>query len=103
MTRLVFDNIFETVTDSKEEAADLQFRADLILTLRGIFHQKGWNNSEIASALAVPQSRVSELLRGKVHLFSADRLIGFLAKLDIRLKPAFSEEHKVICDVYERV
>jgi len=101
MTQLSYDNIFDAITGDKSEAADLRFRADLMLTLRKIFEAKGWNQAAIADALGVPQPRVSELLRGKIHLFSSDKLIGFLAKLDVQLKPSFSADHKVVCEVIE--
>jgi predicted XRE-type DNA-binding protein len=38
--------------------------------------------------MAVPQPRVSELMTGKVNKFSSDKLIGFLAKVGIRFRPA---------------
>ncbi|MCY0093123.1 helix-turn-helix domain-containing protein [Hoeflea ulvae] len=99
MTQLRYNNIFDAITDDKSEAADLSFRADLIVTLRNIFEANQWNQAAIAGALEIPQPRVSELLRGKVHLFSADKLIGYLAKLGVRLRPSFSADHEVVCEV----
>jgi predicted XRE-type DNA-binding protein len=99
--KLEFTNIFESITEDSALAADLQFRSDLLMTLIDIFDDKGWKQAEIAEALGIPQPRVSELLRGKISLFSSDRLIGYLAKLGIRLKPSMGKDHKVICDVEE--
>ncbi len=101
MERLVFENIFDVVTEDPIEAADLRFRSDLLTTLVAIFEDRKWKQGDIAEALDVPQPRVSELMRGKIQLFSADKLIGYLAKLGVRLKPSFSAEHKVICEVVE--
>jgi predicted XRE-type DNA-binding protein len=101
MERLVFENIFDVVTEDPIEAADLRFRSDLLTTLVAIFEDRKWKQADIAEALDVPQPRVSELMRGKIQLFSADKLIGYLAKLGVRLKPSFSAEHKVICEVVE--
>ncbi|CDZ28732.1 helix-turn-helix domain-containing protein [Neorhizobium galegae] len=101
MERLVFENIFDVVTEDPIEAADLRFRSDLLTTLVAIFEDRKWKQTDIAKALDIPQPRVSELMRGKIQLFSADKLIGYLAKLGVRLKPSFSAEHKVICDVVE--
>ena len=44
--------------------------------------------SQPLQKLNIPQPRVSELMTGKVDRFSADKLIGFLARVGIRLKPA---------------
>ncbi|RKE83274.1 XRE family transcriptional regulator [Rhizobium sp. AG855] len=101
MTKLSYDNIFDAITEDSSEAADLQFRADLMITLRRIFEDRGWKQADIASALGVSQPRVSELIRGKIDLFSADKLIGFLAKMNVRLKPSVDANHKVICEVLE--
>lgn len=94
MERLQYNNIFEAITDDAAEAADMEFRADMILVIRKIIEQKEWTQKEAASALGVAQPRVSELLRGKVDLFSADKLISFLAKLGFRIKPQFVAERQ---------
>ncbi len=98
MTKLVFNSLFDAATNDATEAADLKFRADVMITLRKLFEDRGWKQSDIAEALSIPQPRVSDLMRGKIDRFSADKLIGFLAKMDVRLKPSFTD-HKVICEV----
>lgn len=97
--KLEYTNIFESITEDASLAADLQFRSDLLMTLIGIIDNNGWKQAEIAQALDIPQPRVSELLRGKISLFSSDRLIGYLAKLGYRLRPSVTGDHKVICEV----
>jgi len=102
MKRLQYSNIFEAITDSAAEAADLEFRADLMLVLRDCFGQA--SQAEIGKILGIPQPRVSELMGGKVDKFSSDKLIGFLAKVGIRFKPATvpgvkGRPLKVKCDV----
>jgi len=84
MKRLSYSNIFEAIADNADEAADLAFRADLMLVLRDYF--AGATQAEIGKTLGIPQPRVSELSSGKVDKFSADKLIGFLAKVGIRLR-----------------
>ena len=105
MTQLKYTNIFEAIVDDTQEAADLQFRSDLMLVLRDIFEMKKWGQAEIGQALEIPQPRVSELVNGKVHKFSSDKLIGFLAMLGFRFKPTFvagtmGKELPVKCSVY---
>jgi predicted XRE-type DNA-binding protein len=87
MTQLSYDNIFDAITDNKDEAADLRFRADLMLIMRDIFELKKWTQSDIMSVLEVSQPRASELMRGKVDKFSSDKLISFLSKLGFRVRP----------------
>lgn len=97
--KLTYSNIFESITEDNSLAADLQFRSDLMMTLIDIIEHRGWKQSDIAEALGIPQPRVSELLRGKISLFSSDRLIGYLAKLGYRLRPSVDGEHRVVCAV----
>ena len=86
MAQLKYDNIFEAIADDPGEAADLKFRADLMLMIRE--RVRGRSQKQIAEALGVAQPHVSELISGKIHLFSADKLIGILAQLGVRLTPA---------------
>ncbi|MCZ8179178.1 MAG: helix-turn-helix transcriptional regulator [Rhizobium sp.] len=96
---LAYRNIFESITEDQALAADLQFRSDLLMTLIDVIEHKGWNQGETAAALDIPQPRVSELLRGKISLFSSDRLIGYLAKLGYRLRPSVDRDRNVVCVV----
>lgn len=98
--RLVFNNVFDSVVDDPAEAAELQFRSGLIMTLVGIIESNGWKKVEIAKRLDVPQPRVSDLMRGKLHNLSSKRLIGYLRKLGHELHPRFDDGTKlVICNV----
>ncbi len=101
MERLEYDNIFDVIADSPAEAADLQFRADLMLTIRKLLEERKLRQAEIAQALGVSQPRVSELMRGKIDLFSADKLIGLLARLDVRLRPSVDASGRVVCEVVQ--
>jgi predicted XRE-type DNA-binding protein len=88
MEQLKYSNIFEAITDDPVEAADLKFRADLMLLLREYFRTQKATPADIGQRLGVPQPRVSELLTGKIDKFSADKLIGLAAKLGIRFYPS---------------
>ncbi|MDZ7875951.1 MAG: XRE family transcriptional regulator [Rhizobium sp.] len=101
MERLEYDNIFEVIAGSPAEAADLQFRADLMLTLRKLLEERNLRQGEIAELLGVSQPRVSELMRGKIDLFSADKLIGLLARLEVQLRPSVDASGRVVCEVVQ--
>lgn len=89
MPNLTYTNIFDAIIDDKAEAADLQFRADLMLVIRDIVEARKLKPVGIAEALGIKQPRVSELMNGKVDKFSSDKLIGFLSKLGFRFKPIY--------------
>ncbi|CAK10278.1 MULTISPECIES: helix-turn-helix domain-containing protein [Rhizobium] len=102
MTQLEYDNIFEAITGDPIEAADLTLRSDLVNTLVAIFKERGWKNADIGAALDIPQSRVSELVRGKIAVLSVQKLFGYLAVLGYRFKPSLDGNHHVVCRVEEK-
>ncbi len=58
-------NVFVDLGYPPEEAAILQMRADLMSDLRKFIRAKRLTQAKAAEILAISQSRVSDLLRGK--------------------------------------
>ena len=75
-----------------EEAQHLLIRADLLIQLQKTIASRGLTQVRAAKILHVTQPRVSDLLRGRIDLFSTDGLIDMLARLGVEvrlvLKPA---------------
>lgn len=87
--QLAYNNVFDAITDDGNEAADLKFRADMMIAMRRYFEDLGWDQARIGEKLGIPQPRVSELVNGKIKSLSSDKLIGYLAKLGFHFKPLF--------------
>ena len=68
-------NVFIDLGFSKEEAAVLKMRSDLMAKLRDSIAKHGWTQSQDAKELHISQSRVSDLIRGKRDKFSLDMLV----------------------------
>jgi predicted XRE-type DNA-binding protein len=83
-------NVFRDLGFSSEEAEHLRIRSDLLLQLQKAIKSKGLKQAEVAKLLEVTQPRVSDLMRGRVDLFSVDTLIDMLARLGIRVRVVFS-------------
>ncbi len=85
-------NVFIDLGFPPEEAAVLAMRADLMASLRTLIAERGWTQHEAALELAIGQSRVSDLVRGKWEKFSLDMLITLAARVGKRphlvLEPA---------------
>lgn len=94
MASIRYDSIFDAITDDKEEANELQTRADLMIAIRDIVNDKGWKQAEVAEKLALTQPRVSDLLNGKIDKFSIDLLMTCLYRLGFRFKPVY-KNHKL--------
>ncbi len=79
-------NVFKDVGFSTEEAGHLRVRADLMVALEKAIARRGLTQGQAAKLLGVTQPRVSDLLRGRIDLFSVDTLIDMLARLGIGVR-----------------
>jgi predicted XRE-type DNA-binding protein len=83
-------NVFRDLGFPPDEAEHLRIRADLLLQLQKAIEAQGLKQAAAAKLLGVTQPRVSDLMRGRLDLFSVDTLIDMLARLGIRVRVAFS-------------
>ena len=83
-------NIFLDLGYSKEEAAILQMRADLMAKLRTYVKIKKLTQARAAELFGVSQSRVSDLIRGKWEKFSLEMLIMLATRagMHVRIRTA---------------
>ncbi len=79
-------NVFKDLGFPDEEAEHLRVRADLLIQIQKTLEARALKQAEVAKLLGVTQPRVSDLVRGRLHLFSVDSLIDMLAKLGIRVR-----------------
>jgi predicted XRE-type DNA-binding protein len=76
-------NVFKDLGFPPQEAAHLLIRADLMIQIERILEERGLTQTKAAVLLGVSQPRVSDLVRGRVDLFSIDTLVDLLARLDV--------------------
>jgi predicted XRE-type DNA-binding protein len=79
-------NVFSDLGFPSEEAEHLKIRSSLMIHLRKTIEAKGMKQAEAAKLLGVTQPRVSDLYKGKIHLFSIDTLVDMLARAGIHIK-----------------
>jgi predicted XRE-type DNA-binding protein len=79
-------NVFRDLGFSKEESEHLLVRADLLIQVQRTITSKRLTQAEAARVLRVTQPRVSDLLRGRIDLFSTDALIDMLARLGVGVR-----------------
>ena len=71
-------NVFRDLGFPREEAENLRIRSDLMISLCKLIEAKGLTQAQAAKQLGVTQPRISDLMRGKIELFSVDGLIEML-------------------------
>ena len=85
-------NVFEDLGFHTSEAENLKLRAQLMRELEILILDARLNQSDAAELLNIHQSRVSDLVRGKIDRFSIDTLVKLLARagrqVEIKVKQA---------------
>jgi predicted XRE-type DNA-binding protein len=79
-------NVFRDLGFPPGEAEHLLVRADLMIKVQKLVESKRLTQAELAKVLHITQPRVSDLLRGRIDLFSTDALIDILARLGVRVR-----------------
>lgn len=76
-------------------------KATIALSIGELIEKRGLTQKEAGAMLGLPQSSVSNLVRGKLEKFTLDRLLRCMRKLDyditisFKLKPKSREEAKI--------
>jgi predicted XRE-type DNA-binding protein len=86
MERQEFSNVWDALTDSPAEAANMTMRSDLMIAIQQ--RVRGWNISQADAArrLGITQPRLNDLLRSKIDKFSLDMLVGLAGQAGISVR-----------------
>ena len=79
-------NVFRDLGFTAEEAESLRLRADLMVQIRRLIEGRKLTQAAAAKIFGVTQPRVSDLVRGKIDLFSIDTLVDMLARAGVRVR-----------------
>jgi predicted XRE-type DNA-binding protein len=78
-------NVFEDLGFTTNEAANLQLRSAMMTRLIAEIEKQGLTQAEAARRMRITQPRVSDLMRGKLNLFSIDTLVALLSAMGLRV------------------
>ena len=87
-------NVFKDLGFTAEEAEHLQIRSRMMAHLRELIASRGLTQADAAALFGVTQPRVSDLVRGKIDLFSIDTLVDMLSHAGIKVKFTLRETSK---------
>jgi predicted XRE-type DNA-binding protein len=80
-----FENAWDALADTPEEAANLRARAELMRQITAVIKAGGWTQADAAARCGVTQPRINDLLRGRVSRFSLDALVNIATHLGKRV------------------
>lgn len=78
-------NVFKDLGFNDVDARIYQFRSYLMIALNKYIQTQGFNQAEAAEKLKVSQPRISNLIHGKIDLFSTGMLLDVLERAEFRI------------------
>ncbi|MFI8482149.1 helix-turn-helix domain-containing protein [Pseudomonas sp. NPDC078700] len=81
-----FESVWDAIEDNPVQAANMKLRSALMIALKDCIAAKGLSQAQAAKLLGVTQPRISDLLRGKITLFSIDTLINMLTTAGLHVE-----------------
>lgn len=79
MSNQRFNSVWDAIEDTPQQAASMSARSELMMALQQWVKAEGLTQTTAAGLFGVTQPRVSDLMRGRINLFSTDTLIDMAA------------------------
>jgi len=88
-----FNSFWDAIEDTPEQAENMRIRSELMRSIETRIRAEGWNRQQAAERIRVTQSRVSDLMRGKIENFTIDTLVNMIvaAGLHVRVRVVLPE------------
>lgn len=74
-----FASVWDAIEDTPEEAENMNLRSGLMMALKSYIIRNDLSQLKAAKLFGVTQPRISDLMRGKINLFSLDALVNMAA------------------------
>ena len=84
--KLRFASVWDAIEDTPEQAESMKLRSRLMMAVQDRIHREGLSQAQTAKTLGVTQPRISDLMRGRISLFSVEALIDMLMHLGMRVE-----------------
>jgi predicted XRE-type DNA-binding protein len=88
-------NVFRDLGFSPQEAENLRVRSELMIQLRKVIERRRLTQARAAKLFGVTQPRVSDLVRGRINLFSIDMLVKMLAQAGVQVRLVVKQGRQV--------
>ena len=81
-----FSSVWDAIEDTPAEAENMKLRSVLMMALKEHIANAGLSQSQAAKLFGVTQPRVSDLVRGKIDLFSLDALVNMASTAGLHIE-----------------
>lgn len=79
-----YESVWDAIEATPQAAASMRARSELMIQLAELIRRSGWTQRDAAARFGVTQPRVSDLVRGRIELFSLDMLVDMAAAVGLK-------------------
>lgn len=83
MKKQTFSSVWDAIENTPAEAENMRLRSMLMTALQQRYADA--TQAQAAKELGITQPRMSDLMRGKIHLFGLDALVNMAASAGLRI------------------
>lgn len=91
MSNEPFDSVWDAIEDTPAAAENMRLRSALMMALKDHIAAEGLSQAQAAKVFSVTQPRVSDLVRGKIQLFSLDTLVNMAVNAGLHVELRVSD------------
>ena len=85
------ENVFVDCGFPPAEAGNLRIRAKMLMALTGYIQERKITQARAARVMGVSQPRISDLVRGKIGLFTIDTLVNMVIAAGLKVDVDITE------------
>lgn len=91
MSTETFGSVWDAIEDTPEIRENLKVRSALMMALKEHLERNSLSQKQAAALFGVTQPRVSDLVRGRIHLFSIDALVNMASAAGLHIEMRVSK------------
>jgi predicted XRE-type DNA-binding protein len=92
MSKQRFASVWDAIEDTPEEAENMKLRSALVMALKNHLTRTEMSQAQAARLFGVTQPRISDLMRGKINLFSLDALVNMATAAGLHIEMRVFED-----------
>jgi len=90
MSKKRFASVWDAIEDSASAAASMKLRAELANEIIERMQARKLTQAKAAELIGVTQPRISDLMRGRLNLFSLDALVDMADRIGLQTRVVVS-------------
>ncbi len=85
MSKNRFASVWDAIEDTEHVAASYKARSELMIALQEQLKKSDLTQVQAAKLLGVTQPRISDLMRGRIDLFSMETLVDMITSAGLKV------------------